>query len=1079
MKSNKLFLVFLGLMLVFGLSVFTPALAKVCTDNDGDTYAAERKGCGPQDCDDTDPAVNPGAAEVCDGKDTNCDGSRPWNDYDIDQDGYAVCAGDCNDQDAAANPGATEICGDLIDNNCNNQTDETGCTCPDADGDGHPAAFCGGDDCDDSDPTVFQNCPGCTDGDGDGFSLEGGNCGPVDCDDTDPAVNPGATEVCDGKDTNCDGSRSWNDYDIDEDSYAVCNGDCNDQDAAVNPDATELCGDLIDNNCNNATDEAGCLCPDADGDGHPAAYCGGDDCDDTDPTVFQNCPGCTDADGDGYSLEGGNCGPVDCDDTDPNVNPGEPVDVCDGKDTNCDGTIPWNDYDFDGDGYALCNGECDDRPDGADGIPGTADDGANINPGMLERTIRDAICSDGLDNDCDTKVDETDTGCFAPSCDSDPTTKDFPHFFTLLNPDDTVHPDNNSLLCGKCHGAGLQDPIRGACQRCHADSSDPSDPLNGTTKDQYPGAPPYGYGTAPNVKIHSSDVVGTKYGNWTMGAMGCSVCHNPHSQEQNNIFGTDYGMFVKEYICYDNDETGGSVEEFVEFTSATGDNSFADGPPYIENVCNMCHTRTNHHQRDGDAPGGQDHNNGADCMQCHAHSKGFKPSGAAPPHDFISNCEYCHVSVDDFTTKIPNSQCEQCHTPDGVLKLQFPADPPDGFGTAPDVLTHSDVNGSGKYVYSKDCVDCHEPMFGTPNIAHVRTDLSAAGGGTNIVFTQRTGTDSFADGPPYDENVCNSCHTMTNHHRNESSQPFPNQDHNNNADCALCHPHGDAFLPTGGDCLACHNQSPPAGSSDPDRRQIVEGTAGDGMGDFVKASHHVTDGTSTQIVTAESCEVCHDQSIHTTFGDGQSVLLNDQDGGAAYIYDGDGASVEGFCVSCHDADGSLINGSQPFIASGDTNSPPDMGWSAGVVSHSTFDACFNCHAQGHGSDFEKILAEDNEPGLCFNCHDADGPASTDLEGEFAKQFGHPVTAASSSIQCLDCHNPHQAEPGTHTPDGQWYPSSPNANTNLVSGVLSGVMGVEPSPWAPAWTKTDSYTVLDPAEKEYQVCFKCHARYSHQ
>jgi hypothetical protein len=46
---------------------------------------------------------------------------------------------------------------------------------------------------------------GCTDADGDGFSPDGGACGPVDCDDTNPAVHPGAPEVCNGRDDNCNG----------------------------------------------------------------------------------------------------------------------------------------------------------------------------------------------------------------------------------------------------------------------------------------------------------------------------------------------------------------------------------------------------------------------------------------------------------------------------------------------------------------------------------------------------------------------------------------------------------------------------------------------------------------------------------------------------------------------------------------------------------------------------------------------------------------------------------------------------------------------------------------------------------
>jgi uncharacterized repeat protein (TIGR03803 family) len=98
------------------------------------------------DCNDTNASVHPGATEVCNGIDDNCDGQVDEglvfiNYYpDTDGDGYgtgtgkslcnnpgigyATKGGDCNDADPAIHPGAVEVCNNGIDDNCNGQVDE-------------------------------------------------------------------------------------------------------------------------------------------------------------------------------------------------------------------------------------------------------------------------------------------------------------------------------------------------------------------------------------------------------------------------------------------------------------------------------------------------------------------------------------------------------------------------------------------------------------------------------------------------------------------------------------------------------------------------------------------------------------------------------------------------------------------------------------------------------------------------------------------------------------------------------------------------------------------------------------------
>jgi hypothetical protein len=97
---------------------------------------------------------------------------------------------DCDDSDPRVNPVATEVC-DGVDNDCDGEVDEGVGTrwYYDRDGDGY------------GDPdSVVTNC---------GLPIEGAVSNGDDCGDSDPLVNPLGTEVCDGVDNDCDGKIDW------------------------------------------------------------------------------------------------------------------------------------------------------------------------------------------------------------------------------------------------------------------------------------------------------------------------------------------------------------------------------------------------------------------------------------------------------------------------------------------------------------------------------------------------------------------------------------------------------------------------------------------------------------------------------------------------------------------------------------------------------------------------------------------------------------------------------------------------------------------------------------------------------
>ena len=375
-------------------------------DADSDTFtpcgADGIAGNEDDDCDDSDPLDNPNGVETCNADDEDCDGVVD-NGFDGDADGVTTCGpdgdpsatgdNDCDDTDASDFPGATELC-NADDEDCDGVLDNG----YDLDGDGFTVCGADGDvtatadnDCDDADildnPNGIETCNGddenCDgvaddglDGDADGVTP----CGPDgvpgnaddDCDDGASTTFPGATEVCNAVDDDCDGTPD-DGLDGDGDGVTPCgpdgiagnaDDDCDDSDGTVSPLEAEIC-DALDQDCDTVADDG------LDGDGDGVTPCGpdgivgnaDDDCDDAVDTTF---PGATE--------------------------------VCDGVDNDCDSTAD-DGLDGDTDTVTPCG------PDGTFGTPDDDCDDADEDtwPGATE------LC-DGIDNDCSGHPDAVATG---------------------------------------------------------------------------------------------------------------------------------------------------------------------------------------------------------------------------------------------------------------------------------------------------------------------------------------------------------------------------------------------------------------------------------------------------------------------------------------------------------------------------------------------------------------------------------------------------------------------------------------------------------------------------------------------
>ena len=228
--------------------------------DDGDTLAAQDQPDGyvldGGDCDDADPQVHPGAEELCNGADDDCDGLADEGalvDWYLDSDGdgwgddaswtescvspgsgWVLQGGDCDEGDPAVNPGATEAC-DGDDDDCDGRPDQGAVSTwySDDDGDGWGDPDSAAETCDPEPGWVQQ---------------------AGDCDPADGAVFPDATEQCNELDDDCDGETDEG-FDLDGDGYqdASCAhldfGDCDDGDPAIHPQSPEICDDGIDQDC--------------------------------------------------------------------------------------------------------------------------------------------------------------------------------------------------------------------------------------------------------------------------------------------------------------------------------------------------------------------------------------------------------------------------------------------------------------------------------------------------------------------------------------------------------------------------------------------------------------------------------------------------------------------------------------------------------------------------------------------------------------------------------------------------------------------------------------------------------------
>lgn len=367
-----------------------------------------------------DATALPPAAELCDAKDNDCDGSA---DEDFDEGtactvgvgactntGLRVCTNDGSgtECDVSPHPAEDELC-DGQDNDCDGESDEDfELAKPCLVGVGEclnlGLTICANDGLDtvcDVEPLPSQpescdgkdnDCDGLTDEDFDVADLcqvgvgECKNTGVKQCTDDGAGTEcsaaplPAIPELCDGKDNDCDGAAD-NGFAVGQECVVgigacanagqlICTGDGLDTVCSVEPlqPGTELC-DAIDNDCDGETDEAFVL--------EELCVVGLGEC----------------------AVEGVTVCRPDTLGTECSAEPMPPAqEVCDSQDNDCDGAVD-NGYPL-GDACEVGVGECV-----AEGALICSEDGLGTQCDAQPLEPQNELC-DGLDNDCDEESDE-------------------------------------------------------------------------------------------------------------------------------------------------------------------------------------------------------------------------------------------------------------------------------------------------------------------------------------------------------------------------------------------------------------------------------------------------------------------------------------------------------------------------------------------------------------------------------------------------------------------------------------------------------------------------------------------------
>ncbi|MBI5099477.1 MAG: cytochrome c3 family protein [Nitrospirae bacterium] len=212
-------------------------------------------------------------------------------------------------------------------------------------------------------------------------------------------------------------------------------------------------------------------------------------------------------------------------------------------------------------------------------------------------------------------------------------------------------------------------------------------------------------------------------------------------------------------------------------------------------------------------------------------------------------------------------------------------------------------------------------------------------------------------------------------------------------------------------------------------------------------------GGSSMFIECSTCHDAHEDSYRTPDKNGQLT-------GKFLVMDNRASAL---CIRCHsNIDGWALTTHRTSTSSTGSVLPlSPRSWPTWSIVSDW--ACEGCHTSHSAGGPERLLNNLNEEDNCYTCHNG-VVAEKNIFLNFQKPSRHPVESFTGDhdptelptfitkrhVECADCHNPHAS-------------NSRIASAPYVSGRLEKVTGM-----------TIERAAVNPANYEYEICFKCHA-----